>query len=98
MKDLKEFTMVNNTSKQGKDIIQNISPRYYDLWKCYNSFSFAKQKAYDYCKELQAKYNGFNGGISGYCITNFSYTFEFELEGKKYKAWITKCNNYLVEL
>lgn len=95
----KDFRIVGSNSKQGK-MIASLRPRYSDLWQCYNSFSRAKEEALKDCYKLESKYNGLklNGGIYSYCINNFTFTFEFEKDGCKFKAWITKSNNYLVEL
>ena len=79
-------------------MIQEKRPYYDYLSQCYNNYSVEKERAFNRCKELQCKYKGFNGGINSYCINNFTYTFTFEFENKKYRAWITKTNNYLVEL
>ena len=94
---LKDFTLVKNTTKKGQ-MIKALKPRYLELWECYKSFSYEKEKAFKYCKELVKGYNGYWEGIVSHCINNFTYTFTFEYEGKTYKAWITKSNNYLVEL
>lgn len=93
----KDFTIVGSNTRQGEGI-KNRYAHYSNLRQCYNSYSGAKERAFEYCKELEIKYNGFRGGINSYCINNFTYVFEFEKDGCKFKAWITKANNYLVEL
>ena len=94
----KDFNKIVGSNSQQGQMIKEINPRYSWLSQCYNSYSGAKERAFEYCKELQKKYNGFNGGINSYCINNFTYVFEFEKDGCKFKAWITRDNNYLVEL
>lgn len=98
MKDLKEFTMVKKGTRQYEHIKNDVFACYSDLWDCYNSYSHSKAKALIYCENLCNNYNGYANGIYSYNSMQFSYTFKFKLDGKEYKAYITKTYNYLIEL
>lgn len=52
----------------------------YTLRDCYKMYSYAKEKAYKYCKDLQAKYNGYNFKIISYNIMTFSAGFYYKNE------------------
>ena len=70
-----------------------------DLYDVYNSFSKEKRDAYNYCRELQLKYNGRNFKIIGACNNFFSAGFEYvNNEGKTMFVYITHTNDYEMEV
>lgn len=46
-----------------------------ELRQVYGKYSYAKEKAMSYCKELQNRLNGYNGTIVGHSAYFFSYAF-----------------------
>ena len=67
----------------------------YTLWDAYKNPSVYKERAYNYCRELSAKYNGYNFRICGHGCQTFSVTFNFNHPetGEICTAWITRDNN-----
>ena len=47
------------------------------LSDCYNSFSNAKARAFSYCKEIERKFNGFEGRVCSFNTFSFTYAFEY---------------------
>ena len=67
-----------------------------ELYQVYGNYSNAKQKAIDYCKELEHRLGGYNGTIVGHSAHFFSYAFEYvdyDL-GKKCLCYCTHANDY----
>lgn len=63
----------------------------YSLSDCYNNYSYAKEKAYNYCKDLQAQYNGYNFMIISYNTMQFSAGFYYiDNDNKHHFVYITK--------
>ena len=50
----------------------------FNLWNAYESFSSKKQRAFDYCKELQYKYGGHDLKIISHNTFIFTAGFAFE--------------------
>lgn len=65
------------------------------LWDAYKNPSVYKERAYKYCRELCAKYDGFDFRICGHGCQTFSVTFRFPhpATGEICIAWITRDNN-----
>lgn len=63
----------------------------------YNSYSSAKRSAYNYCKKLQEKYNGYQGRITSHNCMVFTYEFYFghSETGEVMHAVITRDYNHL---
>ena len=51
-----------------------------ELYHAYNSYSYAKQEAFNRCREIQYKYNGYNGKILTCNSFVFTYAFEYRDE------------------
>lgn len=64
----------------------------YTLYDCYGTFSIYKQRAFNYCRELYEKYNGFSGKIIGFNSQTFSYGFTgtHPDDGRAIFVYITK--------
>lgn len=56
----------------------------------YTTWSYAKDKAYRYCRELFAEYEGEDFRILGANVNTFSVGFIGKYEGKKAFFYITK--------
>ena len=89
--------MVRVNNKQIKQAYKQYAKSdLYSLEHCYNSFSYAKQQAWNYCKELENEYDGYNLKIIGYNSMQFSVGFVGEIsdvitgELKKAFFYITK--------
>ena len=70
-----------------------------DLCECYAKASTRKWLIYN--EWLRLAYNNLNAtkfGISSYDSMIFTLYFEFEKDGKEYKAYITPSHNYLCEV
>lgn len=83
--------MTHTTAK----VIKNAYNNYFNsnlctLYDCYTNFSYNKQRAYDYCLSLMAKYNGQAGCIIGYNCMVFSFGFIGEYDGKQAFFYITR--------
>lgn len=95
----KGFTLLKGAEAEK---VYNASPNYSRLDECYVSYSSQKESAYYYCwnlyKTLDPDYKYLDtAGINSYNIMTFTYTFEFDAEGKHWKALITRDYNYVVE-
>lgn len=63
---------------------------YYTLDDLYKNASIYKHGAYNYCRELYSKYNGYDFKIIGGNCNTFSVGFTFFENGVEYFAYITK--------
>lgn len=63
----------------------------------YDSYSVAKERAYNYCVRLCDEFNGWGFQIVSHNFNNFSVQFEFEnpLNGCIMLAYITRDYNHL---
>lgn len=61
-----------------------------DLWEVYGSHSYAKERAFEYCKNLMYKLDGYGMKIIGHNCMTFSVAFTFEYENRPCIAYITK--------
>ena len=66
------------------------------LDEVYGTYSDAKKRAYEYCRKLFIKYDGWNFCISGYNCMTFSVAFDFihPDKGCLMTARITKMYNH----
>ena len=62
----------------------------------YDSYSYAKERAYDYCKALEEEFDGWNGGIVSHNTFTFTYMFDFvhPETGEIMRAHITPAHNH----
>ena len=61
----------------------------------FNSYSQSKQNAYEDCRKLKYKMNGFDFAVFNPCTSTFTAGFKYYDENKKlHIVIITKCNNY----
>ena len=65
----------------------------YDLDDLYINASIYKHRAYNYCRELYSKYNGYDFKIIGGNCMSFSVGFKFIENGIEYFAYITRDYN-----
>ena len=80
--------VVKNLNKQYNEYFKS-SKR--ELSQCYNNYSIAKGRAFDYCLELVLKYQGgVTYRIISYNQTMFTFGFIGQYEGKKAFFYITK--------
>ena len=91
--------LINENTKKAKGFINTY--RYYEydtngdsLHEIYNNFSYAKERALNYCKSLRAELNGFGACFGGHNCFTFTYMFLFKENGVTYLAYITANNNY----
>lgn len=72
-----------------------VSRGLYFLNDIYNSYSQSKANAYDYCRELRYKMDGFHFAVFNPCTSTFTAGFKYYDENKKlHIVIITKCNDY----
>jgi len=66
------------TLNQQKAIIEQYKKsNFIHLWDCYDRYSHAKERAFDYCRQLMFKYEGFDLRIIGFNCMQFSAGFQF---------------------
>ena len=87
---------VQNKKINYKDYWDNLKRK--NLFDVYNSCSSAKIKAWEYCKELEKKFNGNNLSIASFNTFGFSATFDFEHDGENYLMYITKAYDRIYRL
>ena len=70
----------------------------YELWDAYGRCSQSKRNAWDYCKGLMHKMNGY--GLKVISANTFQFTagFEYEENGKKMFMYITKASDTSAEI
>lgn len=70
----------------------------YELYDVYGRYSSAKAKAWDYCKELMYKFNGY--GLKVISANGYQFTagFMFEEDGKTMFMYISKSHDIAVEV
>lgn len=66
------------------------SSRDYDLFSCYERPSHAKMQAWEYCKSLCEKHDGYGLKIIGFNTMSFSAGFVGEIDGEIAFFYITK--------
>ena len=64
-----------NTQKAQRFIWEYVRSERYNLDYCYNNYSFAKKRAFDYCINKQNEMDGKDGRIISYNCSYFSYAF-----------------------
>lgn len=71
---------------------------HYELYDVYGRYSAAKAKAWDYCKELMYKFNGY--GLKVISANGYQFTagFMFEEDGKTMFMYISKSPDIAVEV
>lgn len=67
-----------------------------ELNNCYGRPSTYKCRAYEYCKQLQYKLDGYNATILSYNTTQFSFMFECVLDCQVVYIYITKDYDYII--
>ena len=89
-----------NMTKRFKEIYRRFCKSHNtELIHVYDRWSEEKQKAYNYCRELQQKYNGEYFRIIGACTSFFSAGFEYvNKEGKRMFVYITHGGDYEMEV
>ena len=70
----------------------------YELYDVYGRCSSAKMKAWDYCKELMYKFNGYGLKIISANGYQFTAGFMFEEDGKTMFMYISKTHDIAVEV
>ena len=64
-----------NTQKARIFIKEYWNSSRYNLDDCYNNYSYAKERAYDYCINKMQEMNGYDGRILSYNTFVFVYAF-----------------------
>ena len=68
---------LNKTTQKAKNFIRAYQKSTnYRLGHCYCNYSYAKEKAFDYCINKMQEMGGDNGCIISYNTCFFSYAFE----------------------
>lgn len=70
----------------------------YDLWDAYGRFSPAKSEAWEYCKRLCKKHDGYGLKVIGANTSQFSAGFLFMKDGKEMFMYITKDSDTVAEV
>jgi outer membrane phospholipase A len=70
----------------------------YALYDVYGSCSSAKMRAWDYCKELMHKFDGYGLKVISHNCHQFTAGFMFESDGKEMFMYISKNHDIAVEV
>lgn len=94
---------LNKNTKKAKSFIDSYcytssKIESYDILTFYKKPSYNKIKAWKYCKELATNNNGNNLHICGGNSSVFSAGFTMMENDKKYLIYITRDNQYRIEL
>ena len=94
---------LNKNTKKAKGFINsynfyNFKIESYDILTFYKKPSYNKINAWNHCKELASKNNGNNLHICGGNSSVFSVGFTMVENDKKYLIYITRDNEYKIEL
>lgn len=94
---------LNKNTKKAKSFIDSYrytSGKYesYDILTFYQKPSYNKIKAWKYCEELATKNNGNDLHICGGNSSVFSVGFTMVENDKKYLVYVTRDNQYKIEL
>lgn len=94
---------LNKKTKKAKSFVDSfnfygIKNESYDILTFYEKPSCSKIRAWYFCKELAAKNNGNNLHICGGNSSFFSAGFTMVENDKKYLIYITRENQYKIEL
>ena len=95
------FTTLNRSTKRAQSIINAYNnanaTTLDDVYPTH--YSSAKASAYKECVAMMNDNHGNDLKIIGACTTNFSVSFTFVNDnGKKCLAYLTHCNNFVIEL
>ena len=94
------FTVINPNTERARRIIRawEYSDEV-DLDDAYGRYSSAKKYAYDYCRELERRFNSYSGRITGHNMMQFTYAFRGDGDdGRKYLIYITKDHDYAIDV
>ena len=73
---------LNKTTQKAKRFIRAYqNSTNYRLEDCYNNYSYAKERAFDYCINKMEKMGGSYGCIIGYNTCFFTFAFEVNDKG-----------------
>jgi hypothetical protein len=64
----------------------------------YGSYSYAKERAYEYCTALMVKKGGYGFRITSYNTFMFTACFQFEENGNTYLMYITPSKDEQIKL
>ena len=84
-----------NTQKAKIFIKEYWTSTRYSLYDCYNDYSYAKDRAYDYCITKMQEMNGYDGRILTY--NTFVFTYAFMTDDNKLIV-ICPTNEYEIQL
>lgn len=97
------FTLINKNTKRGESIIDIYNyyfekRPYAELYHVYDNYSIYKERAFDYCIKVYDALEGYNRTITGSNCMTFSFAFLAVYDNKKYLIYITKGDDYAIEL
>lgn len=94
---LHECTLIKGAKRENCIHSYEYGDQAWCLYNVYDRWSRAKDNAFEYCKNLQCKFDGLGGYICSHNTCMFTYGFVCMLEGKRYLVYITKEHNYIME-
>lgn len=71
---------------------------YNGIYDAYDRPSYAKVKAWEYCRDLCENLKGSNLKVVGFNMFKFSAGFTFNMDNKKYFMYITDTSDRAVEV
>lgn len=95
------YFLTEVTAPKEKERITNCryDENYSNLWNCYGRYSHAKEKAFDYCRQLCYVFGGYNMRIVSHNTFTFCVKFDFvhPETGVLCTAYITPAYNRYAE-
>lgn len=93
------MTELKYGSKKAVALAENYWNSYYrTLNDCYVCPSHAKENAFYACRDIMAKYNGYDLRICSYNCQMFTAAFRFKENENEYLVYITHYYNYKIRL
>lgn len=92
------YELVTAPTKANRMYMAWLGSHDYSLDCVYGSYSGAKERAFEYCRDRERELNSYNGVISSHNLMMFTYAFTCTYEGVDYLIYITPSHDFAVPL
>lgn len=90
---------LNATTKKAQNLIHNYEyANASELWQVYDNYSYAKQRAFEWCKERMHELDGYGFRICTFNTFQFTCAFKFMFEGEEWLQYHTASYTYNIKL